>query len=206
MPVFKTRGLVLFDFDGVLVDTMQINLDVNRKLFDRDFDIDEYRKLFLGNIYEMLDKDHKDLMDEEVQNRFAEAYGKLLMEMPPFNKVDEMLRMVAEPRRAHIVTSSREEMVSEYLDKHGLLQFFDGVHGKETHTSKVVKFQNILKHEDTMRDNSVFITDTVGDVLEADEVGIDSIAVTWGFHPEEWIKDSPHHTMVHSVDELRRLF
>ena len=206
MSTFKDRKLILFDFDGVIVDSMQINLDINNHVFNRGIHIDEYRKMFLGNVYAIIDRDHKEIANHEIQEKYADEYQKRVLEIAPIAQIDEMLELTARNRPAFIVTSSREKDVELYLKKHDLLQYFNEIHGKETHRSKVYKFKKILADGKYRAEETVFITDTVGDIVEADEVGIDSVAVTWGFHPENWIKDSPHHTMVNTIEELTSLF
>lgn len=206
MSTFKNREMVLFDFDGVIVDSMQMNLDILEKILGRAFDADEYRQLFTGNVYEKLKAEFKELLEGDIQQSFFNEYTKRLLEIAPFSDIDAMLEAAARSRKAYIVTSSLEDTVADYLERHQLAEYFDGIFGMETHTSKVVKFRHLLDKGSMQTDQAVFITDTIGDVLEADEVGIDSIAVTWGFHPKDWIADSPHHTLVESVDELRRLF
>ena len=51
----------------------------------------------------------------------------------------------------------------------------------------------------------VFVTDTVGDVREAQELGIRSVAVTWGFHSAERLAEVSPDVVVESVEELGRV-
>jgi len=52
----QTKKLIIFDFDGVIVDSFAISFGVNRKLGSA-VDIDQYRSFFEGNIYEAIKSD-----------------------------------------------------------------------------------------------------------------------------------------------------
>jgi phosphoglycolate phosphatase len=60
--------------------------------------------------------------------------------------------------------------------------------GYDFHTSKVVKINYLLDKYKISPENSVFITDTLGDVREANECNVKSIGVTWGLHKEDTLK------------------
>ena len=45
--------LIIFDFDGVLVDTLEINFSINKKA-DPNINLKEYVSHFEGNIYEAI--------------------------------------------------------------------------------------------------------------------------------------------------------
>jgi phosphoglycolate phosphatase-like HAD superfamily hydrolase len=56
---------------------------------------------------------------------------------------------------------------------------------KENSTSKVEKFNLILRELNFEIENTYFVTDTIGDLLEAKELKIKTFCVTWGIHKKE---------------------
>ena len=51
-------------------------------------------------------------------------------------------------------------------------------------------------------DECIFVTDTLGDLLEAKELNIGTIAVTWGYHEEERLKFGHPDIIINNFDEL----
>ena len=56
--ISQNKKLVIFDFDGVLVDTLEMLFSINQKI-NEDFSLEEYKSLFEGNIYTSLRKNGK---------------------------------------------------------------------------------------------------------------------------------------------------
>ena len=56
--------------------------------------------------------------------------------------------------------------------------------GAETAESKEVKFQILLDNYQLQKDEVIFITDTLGDILEANNAGIKSLGIDSGFHDQ----------------------
>lgn len=74
------------------------------------------------------------------------------------------------------------------MDRDNLATYFSDILGADTHTSKVIKLQSLLDKYEVNPQNSVFITDTLGDILESNKVGIRSIGVLWGLHDKETLE------------------
>ena len=53
-------------------------------------------------------------------------------------------------------------------------------------------------------EDAVFITDTVGDIVEARECGVRSIAVSWGFHEIETLEKARPAKIVSTPADLLR--
>lgn len=66
-----------------------------------------------------------------------------------------------------------------------ILQYFSEILGSDVARDKIRKIKMVLDNNDLNAEDCVFITDTLGDILEARQCGIESIAVTWGYHEAE---------------------
>ena len=62
---------------------------------------------------------------------------------------------------------------------------FKDILGVESHASKEEKFKMLFKKYKLNNKNCLFVTDTLGDILEAGKLGIPTIAVDFGFHERE---------------------
>ena|SRR3989338_6811055 len=146
--------LLLFDFDGVLVDTL--------------------------------------VMHYEKRSRE--------LEMP--QSLKNLVHKLNENYRLAIVSSTPSGLIAKILKQTNVHQYFSDICGADIHTSKVVKNKMLLHKYKTDPSDAVFITDTVGDILEARECGIKSIAVTWGSHNEKTLKKAKPNKIVSAPDDL----
>ena len=102
-----------------------------------------------------------------------------------------------------IISSSNETVITKFLDDVGLNCYFEKVYGKRASTSKVEKFNMLFEDFNVKPDECLFITDTLGDLNEAEEVKVESIAVTWGYHDRKTLESGKSIAIVDSVEELQ---
>jgi phosphoglycolate phosphatase len=57
--------------------------------------------------------------------------------------------------------------------------------GNDVHKSKIEKIKMVFAKYNIGPENCVFVIDTLGDIKEATETGVKSLAVSWGFHNRE---------------------
>ncbi len=94
----------------------------------------------------------------------------------------ETISELAQSLPLAIVSSTTTQPIREFLRVHKLHDCFTHVLGNDIAHSKVTKINLLLEQTKTKPTASVMITDTLGDLKEAHETGIHTIAVTWGFH------------------------
>jgi len=101
-----------------------------------------------------------------------------------------------------IISSSWGDIISSFLKKENLTNYFDDILGFDVHTSKVVKIKSLLEKYNVLPKDAVFITDSLGDILESNECDVKSIGVTWGLHDKKTLeKGNP----VDIIDDTREL-
>ena len=71
-----------------------------------------------------------------------------------------------------------------------------------TYKSKIHKFNYLFNKYDFSPKESIFITDTLWDIIEANEVWIKSIAVEFWYHEKERLDKWNPYKMISSFDEL----
>jgi phosphoglycolate phosphatase-like HAD superfamily hydrolase len=84
-------------------------------------------------------------------------------------------------------------------------KFFDYVATKEVAIGKVEKFNIILEKYNVSKDETVFVTDTLGDLMESKSAGIPTIAVTYGAHNRSFFMRESHSNLVSIVDSVEEL-
>jgi len=183
----KKNKIIIFDFDGVVVDSCQVSFGINKEIV-ADFEYSEWQSWFEGNIHENI---RKDLMSEEIQFDFYEKYNVRILELLPIEGIEEVLKKLISMKFKLIInSSSTTKAVNAFLEKYDLKKYFIELMAKETHKSKVEKFKMIFEKYKIKANETLIITDTVGDIKEAREVGMKSIGTSWGAHePERLIKN-----------------
>jgi phosphoglycolate phosphatase len=187
---------VIFDFDGVLADTFDKTLDICRQLFT-DVSLDDFKDHHNGNVYEKpVIKFNK--KDEEI---YHQEYLKRA-DAKRFFPLIEQIKQISRYHKLYIISSNSEISINKYLELTGVEKYFERVMGVETEKSKKAKFKILFNECAHKPDNCVFVTDTLGDLLEAKAVNIRTIAVTWGYHDEIRLKSGNPDTIIHNFDEL----
>ena len=189
---------IIFDFDGVIHDTFELGFNINKQIYS-NYTEEDFRRAFNGNIHENIQMSSK--IDG---NKFFEMqeieFEKLIIE-------DEIKNELLKLRKKHdlfIISSNKESTIKKYLNRNDLKEIFVEVLGFETHTSKTEKFKILFDKYGVNIKNSIFVTDTLGDLIEANKVGIKSIAVDFGFHEVENLKKGNPIAIISSFSEIAK--
>lgn len=181
--------LLLFDFDGVLVESLEIYekivtaclQKISRPLI---INHNEFLELFNDNFYESLAKkgvDLKDFMEKSGDMLFGVNYEKM-------KPVTAMLPVVAELQKENIllvISSNDSGTIQEALDHFGYSEYFREVLGSDFMLSKKDKMTFAFDKYRVSAENIYYIGDTAGDIVEGKAAGVKTVGVTWGWHSKE---------------------
>ncbi len=188
---------VIFDFDGVLADTYDVNLKIYREFYP-DVTEEEFEKLHSGNPLttqrEWTDK-HRYIFAQKQ----AQLFTKELLQL------HGLVQWLYGKYLLFIVSSSEDENIKNYLKLDDLDKYFKQILGAATHRSKVEKFKLIFSKYNLKPEECLFITDTTGDIKEAKAVGLPTVAVTWGYHKRELLETAGADWVVDTPEKLRNL-
>lgn len=201
------KKLVLFDFDGVLVDSFELAYEISQSFVDVNISREEYRAFFNGNVYDSAPSHDKKEERLQADDPWFVPYKAGLMKLEPVEGIAETLAALHQDGYIlSVVSSSLNAPILDYVKKHGLDHYFDDILGADVHKSKVVKIQQTLaKHQATASD-AVFITDTLGDMREAEKAAVESIGVSWGFHDIEHLsRGNPLNIVRHPSDLIQAI-
>ena len=179
----------LFDFDGVIVDS----LDVYEKTVTDCLDVigqpltrgrEEFLELFDGNFYESLVEKGVDL--DRFMNASVEILAKInYADMRPFPAVGPVLRELKKNHPMVVISSNDTPTIQEALDLYGLDGIFDDVLGSDFMLSKKDKILYIIDKYHVEKHDIYYIGDTAGDIREGREAGVKTVGVTWGWHTKD---------------------
>jgi len=187
---------VIFDFDGVLIDSF----DLIRSIWDeqgKGVSVELFKDHHNGNIFE---EPVVSFTEEEAQEFFAKFHER--MEDKHLFPLTGQLETLSKNHNLHIISSNSEKVITKFLSSAGIEKHFKEILGKETEKSKIKKFNLLFGRLKTEPRQCVFITDTLGDLLEAQKADIRTIAVSWGFHGENRLKKGNPDLLINGFDEL----
>ncbi len=191
------KKIILFDFDGVLENNYEMHFEGSRKQYT-DLTREEHRKFFEGNVHVEREKlAHRDT-GYDLRTPFSEAKKTQTMNAD----IKSIVLDLARDFTLGIVTSAREDGILGYLAFNDIVHVFAFVFGIETSKLKTEKIQKVFADYAVTPQECIFVTDTLGDVLEAHEVGIDVVAFDAGYHERERLQKGNPEYLISSLSEL----
>jgi len=171
----KKDKIIAFDFDGVFVNNFDFHKRHIEDFLGTTFTNKEYYAMHSGNVFK-----NDNLQKFDIEGYFNSIKDEFIKE----SIIEGMKNVVIEAKnigQIFIVSSGSENNIREFFAENDMCQDECKIYGVETNPSKEEKFVQIIDETGISSENIIFITDTLGDILEANAVNIASIAVTWGF-------------------------
>jgi len=185
---------IIFDFDGVIHDTYDIALSINKNL-DPTYTEEDLINHFKGNLREGKKKMINASTFFEMQEK---EFEKLIID----ESIKKELLRLNKDYNFYIITSNSENTLKRYLDRNNLSDLFIEVLGYETHRLKAEKFKMLIKNSGLSKESCIFVTDTLGDIIEANQVEIKTIAVDFGFHSKEVLEEGKPFKIISDFSQI----
>lgn len=201
--------LLMFDYDGVIVDSYRIHVDnfiaaFHEYGFDQVKDEEDILNLYDDNVYvsmEALGLTKKEV--EDVRLAYDRRQKPFLEQIKPFPGIKEALREMRKRHKIVIITANSAPAVSRVLEVAGMSHDVDEIIGAETETSKT---KRIIRMMEKYSDEEPFYTgDTIGDIKEGRVAGAKTIGVAWGWHGEKLLQANPDYYMK-TPEEMAKIF
>ncbi|MFC1723970.1 HAD family hydrolase [Nanoarchaeota archaeon] len=189
--------VIIFDFDGVIINEYQAHFELSKKQIT-GLTEDEFKRLFEGNIHSEREKLKSRDTGFDIKYHFDEHKKKVIIP----EKTRVVLRALSKKFILGIISSAKESGAIECLKNSHLEGVFSFIYGFETHKLKTEKFDVALKNNKISKDECVFVTDTLGDILEAAKMGIRTIAVDYGYHDTKTLSKGNPIKIISSLSEL----
>jgi phosphoglycolate phosphatase len=202
------RRVLLFDYDGVIVDSLEAVCDSfleacqahgftqlrGRQDFLRLLDVNLYEGLMAAGLPGAAIVPILKTMDarQAMRRRYTFFHG-----MP------DVLARLAQEHTLFIVTSNHSTIVADFLSGQGM-HCFREILGADIEHSKARKIQHVMARYPGQP--CYYIGDTKGDMLEGAQAGAHTVAVAWGWHPPDHLATARPTHLVRSPAELLRLF
>ena len=204
-------ALILFDFDGVLADTLDDLLQFGQEVCGElgvvhtvvREDLSTLKVMSFATFGLQLEVPEA-LIDEFVRRCLEKVAEK---ESPPaiFDGLSEVVRKLSARHVLGIVTTNTAKNVKAFLAQHKLEECIRVIYGLDQPGTKAEKISR-ARNQYTAAGEAVFmIGDAVSDILAAKQASAKSIAVSWGHQSLDRLVDAGPDHVVNSIGELSRL-
>ena len=181
--------LFLFDFDGVIADSLELYENTTKRCFE-----------LIGKPITRSREDFLDLFDDNfydaIQARGVkiEEFMRAVQEIGPtvnfsdvaiFKEMAPVLEKLAATNTLIIISSNTNHAVRSILSAHKFNGHFEEILGADVMVSKVEKIIHAMEKYGYPPGITFFVGDTTGDIREARQTGVKTVAVSWGWHARE---------------------
>jgi phosphoglycolate phosphatase len=183
----NNKFLIAFDYDGVIVDSLDQNLLVAKqacqhlglKSFPTLNDIEQLENMSFEDIGRQIKVPENQIKDFTafIFDRLAQDTNTLSI----FVGISDILLQMSKQHTLVVVTTNTQKVVERFLNKHGLEKCFVRIMGDEWQGSKHEKIIRVAQQLNFEKHLVYLVGDTISDIREARLAGINSIAVTWGY-------------------------
>lgn len=201
------RKIIIFDLDGVLFDTVALS---EQFLYDQYPDItrEMWLEILCGNFHDELTKitalKKVQTEEEKMARRLLHTENKA--KAPMYEGAKEFLEALhKEGYTLALNTSAYERNCAPLLERAGVIELFDFLGTAEVSKSKVDKFKIMEEKYGSDSAHVLFVTDTLGDIREADSANVPTVAVTWGAHDRNYFTREEHKNLIGIADSFAEL-
>ena len=208
--------LVIFDFDGTLVDSRKLITESNRVVFGQ-FGLsppsEEESFSLVGMSLELvlLQLAGPDAPVEKMVAAYREVLPLLRADAAyaevPFDGANELLAALAERRdvRLGIATGHASHAIAPALERFGWQGHFCTVQTADKAPSKPHPGMMLqaLSEAGVKAEDAIMIGDTAFDIEMARAADVRAVAVSWGYHRPDRLRDAGAWHVVNGMSELR---
>ena len=208
----NNRKLILFDYDGVIVDSMLLNLEVVSSVLEKlgyyDFPTIEFCRDAECISFEAWAR-KIGVREDQLPEYIRGIHEGVVLGAPNlllFDGMRELLRSLSEQYVLGVITASTSEAARKFFNHHGIDNCFSYVVGGEEGGSKSVKISKIVEETESQVESVFYVGDAGTDVQQGKLAGVKTIAVTWGFQGKSRLDREKPDFIVDSVSELAQIF
>lgn len=201
------KEYVIFDFDGTLVDSLTIGLDVYNQLAEKHGfrtiepeEINELRKLSIRERIRELEVPIYKIPFLALE--FHKLFSTSLAELELFPGIKDMLAELDDlGYKIAIISSNSEANIKEFLAQEGVNSVTEvfsstSLFGKKRVINKFLKSNNLSKSE------VIYVGDEERDIVSCRKLGVEVVWVSWGFDLLEVIKKEEPDYVVDTPEEI----
>lgn len=197
--------LIIFDFDGTLVDSREVSVMIFNQLAQKHNvkKIENLESLLKLPLLERFKALKVPLYKVPfLASDITKLYKDSLINIKMFTGIrDLLIKLNGRGYQLAIISSNSESNIREYfhqnqLDVIGTIMNSANIMGKD----KVIK--KLLTTHKLKPDEVIYVGDEVRDIKACKKIGVKIICVDWGFDPVDLLKENQPDYIVGSVNEI----
>ena len=209
----KNKSLIIFDWDGTLMDSVGLIVDAMRYAAEKHglTVTDDATKSIIGialvDAFPMLFPNDSDKYDELLAT-YSEYYVKHCDNDKLFEGIKELIQdLHAQGKTLAIATGKKRKGLQRVLPNSGIQAFFTVTKTADETAGKPnpLMLEQILVETGTRIEDAVFIGDSIHDIRMANNINMDSIAVSYGCEKADVLVNENPAMLVNSVNELHKI-
>jgi phosphoglycolate phosphatase-like HAD superfamily hydrolase len=196
---------VIFDFDGTLVDSMPVAMDILQEIHPK-FHITDKELAMLKN-----------MSSREILKYSGIPYWRLprlllkgkkilsqrLDQLKVFKGMPETVRALHKAGyELSVVSSNSEEIIRNILKREEIEYCFAGIYGNVGLFNKARVFKVVQRDQQSSPDKTIYVGDETRDIEAAHKSGIPIVSVTWGYNGEKILSSYKPEYLAHTPKEL----
>lgn len=201
-------SLVMFDYDGVIVDSLDLFTSVFiSSCRDNGFlevsTREDMMALFEENVYTAMS--HYGLSAETIDNilkTFESRSTKYSDQLKLFNGMGDALKKISESSKVFIITSNVSGIPERVLQRNGIT-CYEEVIGADKEKSKIKKIRKTIEQYPLLC--PYYVGDTKGDIIEGKTAEARTVGVAWGWHGADRLREANPDYLVYNPEELTAL-
>lgn len=205
-------ALILFDYDGVLADTLDDLLKFSQEICDElgvqhhvvREDISTLEAMSFANLGRRVEVPES-LIEEFVHRSLEKVANK---KSPPhiFPGLAQVVRELSTRHILGIVTTNSSRNVKAFLKEHKLKDCYRAIYGVDQPGTKAEKITQSRKQFAAANEAVFMIGDAASDIHAARDASAKSIGVSWGHQSVEMLTRAKADYIVNSPRELLDIF
>ena len=211
MNNFNQKSLIIFDWDGTLMDSVGLIVDAMRYAAEKHglTVTDEATKSIIGialvDAFPMLFPNDSDKYDELLAT-YSEYYVKHCDNDKLFDGVKELIQdLHAQGKTLAIATGKKRKGLERVLPNSGIQAFFTTTKTADETAGKPnpLMLQAILSETGKTVEDAILVGDSIHDIRMANAIQMDSIAVSYGCEKADVLAKENPTLIVDSVEQLK---
>ncbi len=209
---FKDKSLIIFDWDGTLMDSVGLIVAAMRYAAEKHglTVTDDATKSIIGialvDAFPMLFPNDSDKYDELLAT-YSEYYVKHCDNDKLFEGIKELIQdLHAQGKTLAIATGKKRKGLQRVLPNSGIQAFFTVTKTADETAGKPnpLMLEQILVETGTRIEDAVFIGDSIHDIRMANAIQMDSIAVSYGCEKADVLAKEHPTRLVATINELKQ--
>lgn len=185
-----SKKVIIFDFDGTLVDTFEIAFKCMNKLAPKY----KFKLLNEKELIKLRDKSFKDIIKEDLKLKwyqlpfFIRDIQKIMKEeikTVKFHKdLIPVLKTLSKTHQLFILSSNHKEIIKLELEKNNL-DVFKAVYSGSSLFKKEKSILKLIKMFNLVKEDCIYVGDETRDIEACKIIYVKIISVSWGFNSRE---------------------